>query len=194
MTDATSELILLLLIATGLGAHLLIVFRSKAFRRAHNSNHVSAGEIALLMLTGLTMIFIPVMDYFDSWFDYADYLFFDGSSWLGLVAGSMAILLYCRARTDWLKFHRNNELMNKGIYRFLRHPAYTAMLLWALAQLLLLQNWLGGPAAALTFIVVYLTRVPAAEDRQLHRFGHTYLDYMETTGGIFPRLSRHRPN
>lgn len=193
MTDATSELILILLMVTGLCTHCLITLRFRA-RGRDQTSRFSLGETALLTLTGLTMIFVPVMDYFDSWFDYADYLFFDGSSWLGLVAGSMAILLYWQARMDRLNFYRSNELMRKGVYRFLRHPVYTAMLLWALAQLLLLQNWFGGPAAALTFVVVYLIRVPAEEDRQLHRFGHVYLDYMETTGGIFPRLFRHKPD
>jgi len=64
------------------------------------------------------------------------------------------------------------------------------MLLWSLAQLLLLQNWLAGPVAALTFLLFYLLRVPLKEQRMLERHGFRYLDYMNRTGGLVPRWFR----
>ena len=37
-------------------------------------------------------------------------------------------------------------LVTNGIYRRIRHPMYSAFWLWAIAQALLLPNWIAGPA------------------------------------------------
>ena len=58
-----------------------------------------------------------------------------------------------------------------------------------MAQLLLSQNWLAGLAGLVTFGLVYLLRVPREEEQGLEKYGHHYLEYMEQTGELWPRLT-----
>jgi protein-S-isoprenylcysteine O-methyltransferase Ste14 len=63
------------------------------------------------------------------------------------------------------------------------------MWLWAVAQPLLLHNWIAGFGLILLFIPLYLIRVPREERMMLEHFGDEYRDYMRRTGRIFPRAS-----
>jgi protein-S-isoprenylcysteine O-methyltransferase Ste14 len=75
------------------------------------------------------------------------------------------------------------------VYRAIRHPMYAAILLFGLAQGLLLQNWLAGWSAAVTFAVMYIGRVRREEQMMCEFFGQEYRDYMQQTGRLFPRLT-----
>ncbi len=82
--------------------------------------------------------------------------------------------------------------MTSEIYGILRHPMYASQLLWVIAQILLMQNWLAGPLDLLFFIPFYFLRVRAEEKMMLDAFGNAYREYMEKVGGIFPKRSRFR--
>ncbi|MHC4708716.1 MAG: isoprenylcysteine carboxylmethyltransferase family protein, partial [Planctomycetota bacterium] len=60
--------------------------------------------------------------------------------------------------------------------------------LWAIAQLLLLHNLIAGPAMVVTFLPLYITRVPREEQMLLKHFGRQYRDYMTRTGRLIPPL------
>ena len=57
-------------------------------------------------------------------------------------------------------------------------------------QILLLQNWIAGPATMLVYIPFYIIRVPAWEKLMLDTFGEQYRDYCKKTGALLPRLSK----
>lgn len=188
MTEDVAELILVLIALASLQLHWLGV-RRRVRETKPGGQLPDAEKLALMALVAITMLLIPLLDLFVPWFEFADLVFLDEVAWLGLALGTSAVWLFWRAECDWQRFAgRGETLLDRGVYRHLRHPHYAALLLWTLAQLLLLQNWLAGPAAALTFALVYLLRVPVEEQRQLERHGHQYLDYMEKTGAIVPRL------
>lgn len=81
-----------------------------------------------------------------------------------------------------------HALVTQGIYRHMRHPIYAAQWLWGIAQPLLLQNWIAGLAGLVSFLPVYLYRVPREEQMMLEHFGEEYRSYMGRTGRIIPRL------
>ncbi len=63
---------------------------------------------------------------------------------------------------------------------------YTAFFLWGLAQLLLLQNWVVGPAGLIGFGILYAFRV-GREERMMHEaFGAEYEVYVTRTKRIIP--------
>ncbi len=183
MTQDTAELILIMMILLCAGLR---------WPHRHTSG-MAAGDVEgwlLLALTTVTMLVVPVLDAVVPWLEFADLSFHDEAAWVGLALGTSALWLFWRAQGDVRRSASLQQVVTFGIYRHLRHPMYTAMLLWALAQILLLQNWLAGPAAAVTFLLVYVLRMPRREQRLLERYGYRYLEYMERTGGLLPRLPR----
>jgi len=63
---------------------------------------------------------------------------------------------------------------------------YAAHLLWAIAQGLLLENWLAGWAFLVISVPFYLLRVPKEEKMMLEQFGQEYRQYISRTGRIIP--------
>lgn len=79
-----------------------------------------------------------------------------------------------------------HKLVTEGVYAHIRHPIYVAVWLTGLAQLLMLANWIAGPACLILYLPVYLVRVPREEGMMRDHFGDEYRAYAERTGAIFP--------
>jgi protein-S-isoprenylcysteine O-methyltransferase Ste14 len=82
--------------------------------------------------------------------------------------------------------------VTNGVYRRARHPMYTAIFLFAIAQGMLLPNWLAGWAGLATFALLYLSRVGNEEGMMREAFGTDYETYMQRTGRLCPRITGHR--
>jgi protein-S-isoprenylcysteine O-methyltransferase Ste14 len=87
-----------------------------------------------------------------------------------------------------LQLKDGHKLITTGVYEKIRHPMYTAFWLWALAQALLLPNWIAGFAGLVGFGALYLLRVGPEEQLMIDQFGDEYRDYMARTGRILPKL------
>jgi protein-S-isoprenylcysteine O-methyltransferase Ste14 len=108
------------------------------------------------------------------------------------MAGSL--WLFWRSHADlgqnWsvsLELRQGHQLVTQGVYRRIRHPMYASIWLWALAQGMLLENWLAGWSVVPAFAVMYLLRTPREEQMMCELFGDAYQDYMRQTGRLFPR-------
>jgi protein-S-isoprenylcysteine O-methyltransferase Ste14 len=73
-----------------------------------------------------------------------------------------------------------------GIYRYIRHPMYVAFGLWAIAQAMLLPNWIAGFGALVTGCAFFGLRIPREERMMLQTFGDEYRAYMATTARFIP--------
>ena len=93
------------------------------------------------------------------------------------------------ATGSWMSRSENHELVTEGIYRTVRHPMYSAFWLWAIAQALLLPNWIAGFAGLAGFAVLYFGRVAREERMMLETFGDSYRAYMARTGRVFPSIT-----
>ena len=62
---------------------------------------------------------------------------------------------------------------------------YAAIFLFAIAQGLLLQNWLAGWGGFVTFEILYLVRVSREEQMMCEFFGDSYREYMKRTGRLW---------
>ena len=63
---------------------------------------------------------------------------------------------------------------------------YSAVWLWAIAQALLLPNWVAGFAGLVGFGILYFGRVAREERMMLETFGDSYRASMARTGRVFP--------
>ena len=85
-----------------------------------------------------------------------------------------------------LQLKIGHQLVTSGIYRHLRHPMYSAFWLMALAQLLLLPNWIAGLSGLAGFGTLFFLRIQAEEDMLEEAFGQQYRDYRNTTKRVVP--------
>ena len=72
-----------------------------------------------------------------------------------------------------------------GVYR-LRHPMYSAILLQALGQALLVPNWFVGRFYPCAFILNVSFCVGAEEQMMLQHFGDRYETYMRKSQRLIP--------
>jgi protein-S-isoprenylcysteine O-methyltransferase Ste14 len=151
-------------------------------------------ELPLSLLAFLGMQVIPLIYIFSSWLDFADYSLPAWAGWLGAAIFALSLWLTWKSHADlgrnWsptLQIKSEHTLITQGIYRNLRHPIYAAQWLWAIAQALLLHNWIAGLAGLATFLPIYLYRVPREEQMMEETFGEAYRAYKDRTGGIIPR-------
>jgi len=87
-----------------------------------------------------------------------------------------------------LQMREDHKLITTGIYARIRHPMYTAFWLMALAQALLLPNWIAGFSGLVGFGILYVLRVGQEERIMLDTFGADYQAYMDRTGRLLPKF------
>jgi protein-S-isoprenylcysteine O-methyltransferase Ste14 len=123
----------------------------------------------------------------------ASYAFHPALGWLGTGAALAALVMFHLTHRalgrNWsvsLDVRETHKLVAQGVYARVRHPMYTAFWLWALAQALLLPNWVAGLSGLVGFGTLYAFRVAREEKLMLETFGEEYRAYMERTARLVP--------
>ena len=167
---------------------------TKFRRETTKEDRSSSLDNILLGLNGVGMI-IPLFYVFSTWLDFADYSLPAWLSWIGVVilaaaAGVWWLTHQARGRnwTPTLGLRENHILVTDGIFKYIRHPMYAAHLLWAIAQPLILTNWIAGFCFLIPQIAQYWLRIGSEEEMMLEHFGIEYRDYMKNTGRFFPKI------
>ena len=155
----------------------------------------STVDIILLIFDGIGMV-IPLIYVFSSWLDFAN---FNLPTWVGLLGivlfmDAIIILYFSHAHLgyNWspiLGIKEKHTLITSGIYGYIRHPMYAAHLLWAVAQIMILHNWIAGFSFIVVMIPHYLLRVEKEESMMIEQFGDEYKDYMKKTGRLLPKFN-----
>ena len=152
-------------------------------------------EKTLLVAVFLGMFILPMLYILTPWLRFADYSLPFWANILGVLIFAIALWLFWCSHHDlgknWsptLQMREDHTLITDGIYRTIRHPMYTAIWLWAMAQGLLLTNWIVGLSGILTFGTLYFLRVGNEEKMMLEQFGDQYQAYMQQTKRLLPYL------
>jgi protein-S-isoprenylcysteine O-methyltransferase Ste14 len=93
---------------------------------------------------------------------------------LGLSILVMAIRALGKNFFATLKLRNDHELIQKGPYRFMKHPMYISFILMWICFFLLSANWFIGLTGIITYIIIFLWRVPREEKMMQERFGDKY--------------------
>lgn len=136
------------------------------YRRLETSeDHTTTLDVILLALNGIGVI-IPIFYVFTSWLDFANFSLPAWIRWIGVVLfATVAYLLWETHRalgrnwTPTLGLREDHALVTDGNFQYIRHPIYAAHLLWALAQPLILANWIAGFSFLIPQIAQYWLRV-----------------------------------
>ena len=170
--------------------------RKRAGRAEQRLNPVDVG---LDITAAIFWQVMPFIVYFTDWLAFADYTLPRWAGWVGVGMVAVSLLLFWRAYADlgrnWsptLEIAQDHQLVTGGVYGRIRHPVYAAMWLWALANPLMLWNWVAGFGLLVVFAVLYVRRVPREEAMMRDHFGDAYRDYAARTPALLPRLGGRR--
>ena len=124
---------------------------------------------------------------------FADYTFRSGMGWAGAAVMLSVLLMFFlshkalgRNFSVTLEIGQRQMLVTDGIYRYVRHPMYTAFWLWGLAQALLFSNWIVASAGILSVTFLYFRRIDREEQMMIETFGDNYRAYCSRTSRLIP--------
>lgn len=166
-------------------------FRAK--RQPVKLSRQPASDFILLRLGEFAFGVMPVAYIIFKVPRFANYTWFPPFVVLGALVFALAIWVIRRAQKDLgrsfsttLEIRPDHALVTNGIYRVIRHPIYAAFLLWALAQAMLLPNWIVGVTGPIILVVLFSIRVPREEQMMIDTFGDSYRVYMKETARFIP--------
>jgi len=142
------------------------------------------------------IVLLPLYLFFPSSFLLFQMPFPNWLRWIGVGLGFLSIpfLLWVHYVLDkeWsitLKLQADHKLVTRGPFRRIRHPMYTALIVYELSWVLV--------SASLLFLVYYvitvllmIVRIPKEERMMLEKFGEEYRSYMKRTGRFLPHFRR----
>jgi protein-S-isoprenylcysteine O-methyltransferase Ste14 len=113
--------------------------------------------------------------------------------WLGLVltAAGVAISIWARVSlgTNWsgvVTLKNGHELIRKGLYRWIRHPIYTGILLAMIGTAVIkghMRGWLGF----LIVLAAFYFKARREEGFLRHEFGGGFEEHARRTGMFLPK-------
>jgi protein-S-isoprenylcysteine O-methyltransferase Ste14 len=114
--------------------------------------------------------------------------------WFGFFLGLAALLIFFwvlrslgQNFSTTLTINKNQTLVTRGPYQWVRHPMYTSFIVLWVGLLFLSTNWFIGLTGILAFVWAIVVRTPREEQMMIDRFGDEYIAYMERTGRYLPR-------
>ena len=106
----------------------------------------------------------------------------------GLGVRWTAILTLKRYFTVDVSIAGNHQIIKKGIYRIIRHPAYAGSLLSFLGLGLSFSNWLSTVVVLIPIGGAFLYRIRVEEKVLSEVFGEEYANYCKTTKRLVPGI------
>jgi protein-S-isoprenylcysteine O-methyltransferase Ste14 len=105
----------------------------------------------------------------------------------GIILRWFSILQLKKEFTVDVAIHKDHQLKTDGLYKYIRHPSYSGLLIICLG-LSLGMNSLLSVLAALPVVIAVLYRIKVEEAILIEEFGEVYQDYMKNTGKLVPKL------
>jgi protein-S-isoprenylcysteine O-methyltransferase Ste14 len=151
-------------------------------------------EVVLLTMAWIAF-FLPLLWIITPLFSFADYPLHPVPFVSGTLLLALGLWLFHRSHADlgrnWsitLQMRENHQLITHGIYRWIRHPMYLALLIFAVGQALVIPNWFVGPFDALVMLVLVALRMGREEQMMREGFGQDYVTYSAETKRLIPGI------
>lgn len=104
----------------------------------------------------------------------------------GLIIRWVAILTLKRQFTVDVAITKGHRIVNSGIYRYIRHPAYLGSLLSFSGLALFFANYLSICIIVVPICLAFLHRITLEEKTLVNAFGDEYTHYCASTKRLIP--------
>lgn len=178
------------------GSIVMVAIRAPHGQRSRGvpvaRNRKGAVEVVLLALAMLSF-FISLIWVVKPVLAFADYPLHSVPFFAGTLCLALGLWLFHRSHADlgpnWsitLQVRENHRLVTQGVYSRVRHPMYTALLLYSAGQALVLPNYVVGPSYGVAMVLLVALRLGPEERMMLEEFGENYSAYMARTKRLVP--------
>ena len=191
--DANKVVLAILMV----GYFLIRMYYQDTARHTHPAQQIVSlrqqlmgASTSLWILPALLFTFTPWID--PLWLPFSDWL-----QKTGAVVTAAGIFLFWwthftlgRNWSPFIQVKIHQRFVEKGPYRWIRHPMYLSVFITGIGVTLLTANWLVGLVFLLPAVLISMLRIPAEEAMLQAAFGDAYRAYQSRTGRFFPRLKR----
>jgi protein-S-isoprenylcysteine O-methyltransferase Ste14 len=105
---------------------------------------------------------------------------------VGIIIRGAAIMTLRRYFTVDVTIVKDHKIIERGLYRYVRHPSYAGSILSFLGLGLTYSNWLSTIVIVLPVLAAYLYRIKVEEAALINAFGDSYRDYSRRTKRLIP--------
>jgi protein-S-isoprenylcysteine O-methyltransferase Ste14 len=105
---------------------------------------------------------------------------------VGLIFRWWAIVTLGRFFTVDVTVEKDHELVERGPFKYVRHPSYTGVLLAFVGWALTLRNWAAIMVVLVPIFVAFLRRMRVEESALTKALGDQYRDYIRRTKRLVP--------
>jgi protein-S-isoprenylcysteine O-methyltransferase Ste14 len=179
-----------------LGSLVMVIIRAPHGSRSRAVRVVKSrkGPLENVLLTiAWVAFFLPLIWIATPLFAFADYPLHLVAFLTGILCLGVGLWLFHRSHADlgtnWsitLEVREKHQLVTHGVYRWVRHPMYLALLTYSVGQALVLPNWLAGPSYGVAMVLMFAFRLGPEERMMLEEFGNDYEAYRATTKRLIP--------
>jgi protein-S-isoprenylcysteine O-methyltransferase Ste14 len=106
----------------------------------------------------------------------------------GLVMRWASVLMLGKSFSSNVAIHASQTIFKNGLYRWIRHPSYTGLLLCLLATGLHTRNWISLFIMIVPTSVALLYRIHVEETALREAFGQEYIEYSRQTSRLIPGI------
>jgi protein-S-isoprenylcysteine O-methyltransferase Ste14 len=175
---------------------LLIAIRAPHGQRSRSVKVVRSAmgplELSLLLLAWVGFM-IPIAWVATPLFDFAEYAPRTWALAVGVLVYAIGFWLFWRSHADlgtnWsttLQVREGHGLVTTGVYRTIRHPMYTALLLISIGQAFVIPNAFVGPTYLVPMVLLVAFRLGPEERLMRETFATQYVEYAARTHRLVP--------
>jgi protein-S-isoprenylcysteine O-methyltransferase Ste14 len=107
---------------------------------------------------------------------------------IGLAVRWSAIVTLGRSFSVNVAIHATQKMQTGGLFRLMRHPSYTGLILVFVAIGLHTRNWMGLAVLMIPTTAALLYRIHVEETALRGAFGQEYVDYSKATKRLVPGI------
>ena len=175
---------------------VMMAIRAPHGRRSRSAkvakSHKTPRETGLLALAWVGLL-VPLIWVTSPVFSFAEHPLKTGLFIGGAMCLATGLWLFYRSHADlgtnWsitLEIREGHRLITQGVYRSVRHPMYSALVLYAIGQALVIPNWVAGLSNVVAVAIVCALRVGVEERMMAEAFGDEYAAYLARTKRLVP--------